>query len=89
MNTTISHSASDRVGSDILTSAPVATQMETCDLDILSRKVVIRHSATVSQTWQTDDTEWTSSIQNTINFHFSVPAMVPEDVLSTGFETRF
>ena len=37
MNTAISHSASDTVASDTLTSAPVATRMNTSGLDSLNR----------------------------------------------------
>ena len=39
MNTAISHSASDTVASDTLTSAPVATRMNTSGLDSLNRVV--------------------------------------------------
>ena len=39
MNTAISHSASDTVASDTLTSAPVATRMNTSGLDSLNRLV--------------------------------------------------
>ena len=39
MNTAISHSASDTVASDTLTSAPVATRMNTSGLDSLDRLV--------------------------------------------------
>ena len=39
MNTAISHSASDTVASDTLTSAPVAARMNTSGLDSLNRLV--------------------------------------------------
>ena len=39
MNTAISHSASDTVASDTLTSAPVAARMNTSGLDSLNRVV--------------------------------------------------